>query len=206
MTQYTRNPPLNEADLAPDPLLQFDRWLADARVANLREPGAMALATATPDGHPSVRIVLFKGLHEDQLTFYTDHRGRKAQELTHNPHAAATFWWDVLERQVRFEGSVAPLPRAVSAAYFASRYRGSQLAAHTSRQSAVVDSRDTLDARLAETEARFADGPVPLPDHWGGYGLRPNVVEFWQGRGGRFHDRLRYRRTEGGWQIDRLEP
>lgn len=206
MAQYTRNPPLNAEDLSPDPLAQFAQWLTAAREIGQLEPTAFALATATPEGVPSSRIVLFKGLHEGALCFYTDYRGRKAGELDANPRAAATFWWDQLERQVRFEGAIARLPRAVSEAYFASRPRASQLGAHTSRQSAVVADRAELDARLAETERRFLDQAVPLPEHWGGYGLRPHSVEFWQGRGGRFHDRLRYQRSVDGWRIERLEP
>lgn len=206
MPQYTKNPPLNIEDVAPDPLDQLTRWLADARAIGMREPGAMALATASLAALPSARIVLFKGLHDGQLTFYTDYRGRKAQDLADNPQAAATFWWDQLERQVRIEGSVAKLPRDVSAAYFATRPRASQLAAHTSRQSSVVDDRTKLDTRLITTEARFANAEVPLPEHWGGYGLTPQRVEFWQGRGARFHDRLLYTHTANGWQIERLEP
>ena len=206
MSQYTKNPPLNVEDVAADPLEQFLRWLEDARAAGMIEPGAMALATADAQARPSLRIVLFKGLHEGAFTFYTDYRGRKAQELAVNPVAAATFWWDRLERQVRFEGVVTRLPRAVSAAYFATRPRGSQLGAHTSHQSRVVVDRASLDARLIETEQQFKDVEVPLPEHWGGYGLQPSVVEFWAGRGSRFHDRLRYRHQGEGWQIDRLEP
>lgn len=206
MSQYTKNPPLNVEDVAADPLEQFLRWLEDARTAGMIEPGAMSLATVDALARPSLRIVLFKGLHDGQFTFYTDYRGRKAQELAANPAAAATFWWDRLERQVRIEGQVTKVSRELSAQYFASRYRGSQLAAHTSRQSSVVSDRALLDARLIETESRFADGPVPLPDHWGGYGLTPERIEFWQGRGGRFHDRLRYRHHAGQWQIERLEP
>lgn len=206
VSQYTKNPPLNAEDVAADPFAQFLRWLEDARAAGMIEPGAMALATADTDAVPSLRIVLFKGIHDGQFTFYTDYRGRKAQELAVNPAAAATFWWDRLERQVRIEGGVTKVSRELSATYFATRYRGSQLAAHTSRQSSVVRDRAELEARLAETEARFGDGPVPLPEHWGGYGLTPRSVEFWQGRGGRFHDRLRYCRDGAGWRLERLEP
>lgn len=206
VTQYTRNPPLSVEDLHADPLQQLLLWIDAAREVRMIEPTAMTLATATPEGAPSARVVLFKGLHDGQLCFYTHYDGRKARELEANPRAAITFWWDRLERQVRLEGSVSRLPREVSAAYFASRPRASQLGAHTSRQSAVVADRETLDARLLETERRYEGQAVPLPDQWGGYGLRPIVVEFWQGRGGRFHDRLRYRRQVEGWHIDRLEP
>lgn len=206
MAQYTRNPPLNTEDLLPDPLAQLLLWIDAAGASGMLEPTAMTLATASATAAPSARVVLFKGLHEGQLTFYTDYRGRKAAELAANPQAAATFWWDQLERQVRVEGLVQKLPRAISAAYFASRPRTSQLGAHTSRQSAVVDARDTLDSRLLAVTAHFEGQDIPVPDHWGGYGLRPSVIEFWQGRGGRFHDRLRYQRSDTGWTIERLEP
>ena len=206
MSQYTRNPPLDISDLHHDPLTQFQSWLQAAREIGQIEPGAFVLSTADADGRPSGRVVLFKGIHQGALCFYTDYRGRKAAELDANPRGAATFWWDRLERQVRFEGVVTRLPRAVSAAYFATRPRGSQLGAHTSHQSHVVVDRASLDARLIETEQQFKDVEVPLPEHWGGYGLQPSVVEFWAGRGSRFHDRLRYRHQGEGWQIDRLEP
>ncbi|HKY91922.1 MAG TPA: pyridoxamine 5'-phosphate oxidase [Nevskiaceae bacterium] len=204
--QYDRNPPLLEATLAPEPLDQLEAWMADARAAGQIEPTAMALATATPDGQPSVRIVLFKGFHAGGLTFYTDYEGRKGRELAANARVSAVFWWDRLERQVRVEGAVERLPREVSRAYFESRPRESQIGAITSRQSEVVASRETLDARYAANEAALAGQPVPLPDRWGGYRLVPEAIEFWQGRLGRLHDRLRYRRAGGAWVVERLEP
>jgi pyridoxamine 5'-phosphate oxidase len=204
--QYTRNPPLEESAVPPQPLALFGDWLQAARDAGMIEPTAFTLATVGADGRPSARVVLFKGLHEDGLTFYTCYAGRKGRELEARPFAAATFWWDRLERQVRFEGAVQRVPREVSARYFASRPRGSQLGALTSRQSEVVATRAELDARLAQNEARLAGQPVPLPEDWGGYVLRPDRVEFWQGRGGRLHDRLRYRRDAAGWVLERLEP
>lgn len=204
--QYTRNPPLDEQALLPDPLAQFDTWLADARGVGMMEPTAFTLATVSPEGRPSARVVLFKGLYDAGLSFYTSYEGRKGRELEARPLAAATFWWDRLERQVRFEGAVARLPRDQSRRYFESRPRSSQLGALTSRQSQVVASRDELDARFDENERQLKDQPVPLPDHWGGYVLRPDTVEFWQGRGGRLHDRLRYRAEHGRWRVERLEP
>lgn len=204
--QYTRNPPLDADALAPEPLDQFRLWLAAAQDAGMMEPTAFTLATVGADQQPSARVVLLKGYHEGGLCFYTCHAGRKGRELETNPRAAATFWWDRLERQVRFEGCVQRLPRDVVQRYFASRPHESQLGALTSQQSQVVASREALDTRFADNAARYAPGAVPLPEHWGGYALRPNVVEFWQGRIGRLHDRLRYRRNGAQWIVERLEP
>jgi pyridoxamine 5'-phosphate oxidase len=206
MAQYDRNPPLTEADVLPDPLAQFQRWLADAESAGLVEPTAMALATVSADGAPSVRIVLFKGLHDGGFTFYTNYESRKGQELAARPQAALTFWWDKLERQVRIEGRVERVPAVLSDRYFHSRPRGSQIGAYTSRQSAVLPQRAELDARLGETERKFAGQEIPLPEYWGGYRVVPNHIEFWQGRLNRVHDRLRYVRDGAGWRIERLEP
>lgn len=206
MPQYTRNPPLDIPDLDPDPLKQLDKWLADAREAGMIDPTAMALGTATPDGRPSVRIVLFKGFQHGGLSFYTHLLSRKGLELEMNPFVAATFWWDRLERQVRIEGRVERLPQEKSRAYFRSRLRESQLAAMTSRQSRVVASREELDRRWEENAQRLAGQDVPYPEFWGGYRLVPDHIEFWQGRLGRLHDRLRYSRHPDGWRVERLEP
>ncbi|MBI2383110.1 MAG: pyridoxamine 5'-phosphate oxidase [Gammaproteobacteria bacterium] len=206
MAQYERNPPLEESQLHPDPLVQFERWLQDATDAGMQEPTAMTLATATPDGRPSARVVLFKGLHDGGLTFYTNYESRKGHELAHNARAALVFWWDRLERQVRVEGAVERVPAPLSDEYFRIRPRLSQLAASASRQSRVAASREALDRRLDEVTRRYQGQDVPRPEYWGGYLLRPQWLEFWQGRGGRLHDRLAYRRDGGAWVVERLEP
>ena len=206
MAQYTKNPPLIETAVQPDPHAQFERWFADAEGAGLVEPTAMVLATVDADGQPSARVVLYKGWHQGGLCFYTNYDSRKGEALAANPRAAATFWWDRLERSVRFEGQVRKLPASLSEQYFHSRPRGSQIGAWTSRQSQVVEGRDSLETRLAENERRYAGGEVPLPPHWGGYALVPERVEFWQGRLDRLHDRLRYRRSGESWLLERLEP
>lgn len=206
MPQYIKNPPLLEADLAPDPLTQLDHWLGDAEGAGMHEPTAMTLATVDAQNRPSARIVLFKGFYDDGLSFYTSYAGRKAQELAQNPHVALVFWWDKLERQVRVEGRIERLPLELSRKYFYLRPRESQIGAITSHQSAVVESREALDARYDANVTRLAGEEVPFPDNWGGYLVRPDAIEFWQGRLGRLHDRLRYRLDGGRWRIERLEP
>ncbi|MES0873967.1 pyridoxamine 5'-phosphate oxidase [Sinimarinibacterium thermocellulolyticum] len=206
MAQYTKNPPLLEAALAADPLIQLDRWLGDAQAAGMIEPTAMTLATVDAQGRPSARMVLFKGVHNGALTFYTNHESRKGRELAANPRVALVFWWDRLERQVRVEGMAQRLPVEVARRYFYTRPRESQIGALISRQSAIVADRATLDRRYDETVARLAGADVPYPEHWGGYGVTPQCVEFWQGRSGRLHDRLCYQRAGDGWRIDRLEP
>ena len=206
MAQYERNPPLNDSDVLPDPLAQFERWLADAAAASLVEPTAMSLATVSAEGRPSLRIVLFKGLYQGGFTFYTNYESRKGEELAARPEAALTFWWDKLERQVRIEGRVERVPRELSDRYFHSRPRGSQIGAYTSRQSQVLEKREELDQRLAATGERYSGQDIPLPDYWGGYVVVPQSIEFWQGRANRVHDRLRYVRAGGNWRMERLEP
>jgi pyridoxamine 5'-phosphate oxidase len=203
--QYEKNPPLLESSVAADPLEQFESWLTDARAEGMIEPTAMTLATVGADGRPSARIVLFKGLHDGGLSFYTNYDSHKGREMAQRAQVALVFWWDRLERQVRIEGVAEKLPRALAESYFRQRPRESQLGALTSHQSQVVATREELDARLAESTARFAGADVPCPPNWGGYLVRPASFEFWQGRRGRLHDRLRYV-LEGRWRIERLEP
>lgn len=200
-----RRDALDETGAAADPFTQFDAWFADAEAAKLAEPNAMTLATATPDGVPSARVLLLKGFDARGFVFFTNYDSRKGQELTANPRAAMVFFWQPLERQVRIEGTIKKADRDESQGYFDSRPRASQLGAWASRQSEVIASRAVVESREKELDAQFADG-VPLPDFWGGYRLVPAIVEFWQGRPSRLHDRLRYTRADGGWTIDRLSP
>ena len=198
---------LGEGDVAADPIAQFAVWFAEAQNAEVPEPNGMTLATATADGDPSARIVLLKGVDARGFTFYTDYRSRKGAELDANPRAALLFWWEPLERQVRVRGRVERASRAESAAYFATRPRGSRLGAWASRQSSVITERAALERELAAVEARFAAAEdVPLPEHWGGYRVVPDEVEFWQGRESRLHDRLRFVRSDDGWRRERLSP
>ena len=197
---------LSEADVDPNPIRQFERWFADAVSANVLEPNAMTLATASRDGVPSARIVLLKGVDARGFAFYTDYRSRKAAELTENPLAALAFLWKEIERQVRISGAVSRVTTEESGAYFRSRPIGSRLGAWASHQSAVIASRAELESRLQEVTTRFPDGEVPIPPHWGGFRVVPDEVEFWQGRPDRLHDRLRYQRRKSGWEIERLSP
>lgn len=197
---------LKESDLDADPLAQLELWVSEARAAGLIEPTAMTLATVGADARPSARVVLFKGLHDGKLTFYTHYESRKGTELAHNAQAALVFWWDRLERQIRIEGRVGKLPREFSERYFHSRPRISQLSAYTSRQSRAVVTRAELEERFVRNEKRFEGQDVPLPESWGGYALAPEYFEFWQGRRGRLHDRLVYQPSGEGWRIERLEP
>lgn len=197
---------LSEADIDPDPFVQFRTWFGQALAAKLPEPNAMTLATVGADGRPSARIVLLKDVDERGFTFYTNYESRKARDLAAQPYAALIFYWADLERQVRIEGDVAQVSAAESDAYFQSRPRGSRLGAWTSPQSQVIADREVLDQRLAEFEARFATGDVSRPPHWGGYRVIPYMIEFWQGRPSRLHDRIRYRWVDKRWQIERLAP
>ena len=204
--EYERGRLLETAAPA-DPLALFDEWLGSALQSGIREPNAMTLATATPGGLPSARVVLLKGFDTRGFTFYTNYASRKGQELAANPHAALCFWWGILERQIRIEGGVERLPPEESDAYYQSRPLGSRLGAHVSAQSSVIAGRDVLEARLAELEAQYADESPPRPDDWGGYLVVPATIEFWQGGPHRLHDRLRYTRQAGGdWLLERLSP
>lgn len=198
---------LDEADLAPDPVTQFQRWFDDAVDAGIVEPNAMVLATATADGVPSSRTVLLKAVDERGFVLYTNHGSRKGREMLANPRASLTFPWQEMDRQVIVHGEVEQVDRDATEAYFRSRPHGSQVGAWASEQSAVVESRAALDARYDEMAARWPDGAtVPVPAHWGGFRVRPLTVELWQGRAARLHDRLRYRREGGGWVVERLAP
>lgn len=198
---------LRRADLHSDPLQQFGAWFAAALAADIRDVNAMSLATATPDGKPSVRIVLLKGFDERGFAFFTNYDSEKGREIESNPAAALAFYWVQLERQVRISGAVERTSREDSAAYFHSRPVGCRLGAWVSKQSEVIDARKVLDARLTEMTERFASGDIPLPPHWGGYRVKPDKIEFWQGRPNRLHDRFRYsRQADGTWLIDRLAP
>ncbi|MBC7971675.1 MAG: pyridoxamine 5'-phosphate oxidase [Verrucomicrobia bacterium] len=197
---------LNEADVDPNPIKQFQRWFDQAIAAQLPEPNAMTLATATRSGIPSARIVLLKGLDERGFVFYTNYESHKGQDLAENPQAALVFLWTVLERQVRLEGRVEKIAAAETDAYFQSRPLESRLGAWTSDQSRVISDRDVLEQRFAELKATYADEKVPRPPHWGGYRVMPHQIEFWQGRTSRLHDRLRYRLEQGNWLVERLAP
>lgn len=198
---------LVEADLAPDPIAMFRRWFDEVQAAGLHEPNAMVVATVAADFAPSSRMVLLKGLSEEGFVFFTNTRSRKGEELAGNPRCALLFPWHPLERQVRVDGVATPLGADAVADYFAVRPRGSQLGAWASHQSRVVADRDELAASYAEVESRYDGADVPVPEEWGGYVVRPESVEFWQGRPGRMHDRLVYRRTrEDAWRTERLAP
>ena len=198
---------LVESEVAADPYAQFGRWLADAVAAEVPEPNAMVLATADADGVVSARTVLLKGLDSRGFAFYTNLQSRKGRDLAANPNASLVFPWHPMERQVVVTGRAERVGQDEVTAYFGSRPYGSRIGAWASPQTQVVSSREELDARYAETAARFPEGtPVPVPPHWGGFRVVPTAVDFWAGRPSRLHDRLRYRRAGDGWEVVRLAP
>jgi pyridoxamine 5'-phosphate oxidase len=197
---------LRRSDLAPDPIDQFHRWFAAAIKAGIHDANSMTLATCAGD-KPFARIVLLKHFDERGFVFFTNYSSEKGRQLDKNPNAALVVYWMEVERQIRIEGTVGKTSREESEEYFHSRPAGAQLGAWASQQSQVIDARRVLDARLQEMQQRFAEGAIPLPPHWGGYRLKPDRMEFWQGRPDRLHDRFRYaRQKNGSWSIDRLAP
>lgn len=202
--EYTRRG-LDERDCEPDPIAQFEKWFEFARTAGVAEPNAMTLATVGAEG-PNARTVLLKSVDDRGFVFYTNYRSRKGRELAHEPRAALVFFWAELERQVRVLGRAQRVPREESLEYFHSRPRGAQLGAWASRQSSPIEDRGVLQARLREVEKEYDGCEVPLPPYWGGYRLRHEVVEFWQGRPNRLHDRIVYRGGPPTWTFQRLSP
>ncbi|MGH9459065.1 MAG: pyridoxamine 5'-phosphate oxidase [Thermoanaerobaculia bacterium] len=197
---------LRVEDLHPDPVRQFERWFHDAVEAKHLLPEGMTLATADRNGQPSARVVLLKGFDEHGFVFFTNYRSRKCRDLEENPRAALCFWWPLVARQVRIEGTTAPTSAAESDAYFATRPRGSQIGAWASDQSSTIGDRAILEERAEEIARRWEGQPIPRPAHWGGWRLVPEAFEFWENRDDRLHDRFRYTRVPDGWLIDRLAP
>lgn len=197
---------LDENEIDRDPIRQFQLWLNDAIAAKIPLSEAMTLATATPDGKPSARMVLLKQVDRDGFVFFTNYRSAKARQLDANPFGALVFYWNLLERQVRVEGSVVRTSAEESREYFQTRPRESQIGAWASEQSAVISSRDVLEQRAQELESLYCDREIDCPEHWGGYRLNPDRIEFWKSRIGRLHDRILYQRTADSWSISRLAP
>ena len=206
MTTNSVSEGLDEKTIDRDPIKQFQTWLNDAFEAGLPLPEAMTLATATPDGKPSARMVLLKQVDHSGFVFYTNYNSAKAQQLDTNSYAALVFYWAKLDRQVRIEGSVSRTSREESREYFATRPRESQIGAWASEQSEEIESRAVLEQRAAELEKQYGSGEIDCPEHWGGYRLKPERIEFWKSRIGRLHDRILYQRAGAAWTIARLAP
>ncbi len=206
LRQEYRSAELLEQDIDQNPIDQFKMWFQQALDAKIYEPNVMTLATASPEGVPSARIVLLKGFDEQGFVFYTNYESHKGRELQENPHAALVFFWAELERQVRIEGIVSKVDPDLSTSYFHSRPQGSQIGALVSPQSQVINSREELENHIIILKQQYADQEIPRPDHWGGYVLNPTTIEFWQGRPSRLHDRIRYKLVDGNWIINRLAP
>jgi len=206
LRQDYRQSQLLESEVLPDAMDQFRRWFDQALEAQIPEPNAMTLATVSPEGIPTARIVLLKGIDQGEFVFYTSYLSRKASDIEANPNVALNFFWLPIERQICIRGVARKTTRQEADQYFHSRPVGSQLGAWASRQSSVVSSRQVLEDEMAKLEKQYAGQTVPLPDFWGGYRVKPLSIEFWQGRTGRLHDRLRYTRQGDAWTIDRLSP
>ncbi len=202
-----KNEPLRRADMAADPLIELELWFLEAQTAKVLEPNALILGTVDAAGEVSTRTVLMKGIDARGVTFFTNYESEKGRALAEHPQASMTFLWLDLERQVHLRGTVEKVTEEESDLYFAARPYGSQIGALASLQSSVVETREVLEERFDELRAQYPEGSViPRPECWGGYRLMPDTVEFWQGRRSRMHDRLRYRRDDGGWVVDRLCP
>lgn len=198
---------LNESDLNTDPFAQFGKWFVQAQESDLAEPNAMVLSTVNAKGAPSSRVMLLKSFDKNGFVFYTNYKSAKAQSMDVNPRVAACFLWKELQRQVRIEGTVHKMERSLSEKYFQSRPRGSQVGAWVSEQSQIIESREILEQKKDEILERFKDDELlPIPEHWGGYYIVPDSIEFWQGRKSRLHDRLCYQRIKDDWRIVRLSP
>ncbi len=197
---------LLENGVDADPIRQFHQWWNEATLSNIEEPNAMTLATSNKNGKPSARIVLLKGLSNDGFVFYTNYESRKGDELKENPFASLLFFWKELERQVRIEGTVTKTSEEKSIDYFVSRPELSKIGAWSSPQSSVIPDRDHLEKNVTKYQQQFGDGEIPKPPHWGGYKVKPTLIEFWQGRPSRLHDRLQYTLNNEKWIIERLAP
>lgn len=197
---------LTEDKINKNPFKQFEIWFEEAKNIGLKDPNAMNLASCTKDGKPSSRMVLLKGYDEDGFIFYTNYTSRKSEEILSNPKVALNFFWDALERQIRIEGEIIKVDAKTSDAYFASRSRLSQLGAHASNQSSIIKNYDELTNKLNKAEEKFKDKIIPRPDHWGGFIVKLETIEFWQGHDGRLHDRLKYKKEKNDWVVYRLSP